>query len=167
MLGGSGDLFGCSQSFAPSSEQPVPKPTAPSFPAPRAAAMRIWGQPGGLESQTLCRTGARCPPGAPLRLWPGRWARASSIIEKKYCSIPRQPARLPFFLPDRGADINVGACCCSASARAVSQRVLPRLLQGGGFLISKFSPFPIDLFIPYQFLLTARCFPPALLRRGF
>lgn len=167
MLGGGGDLFGCSESFPPSSEQPVPKPMAPGFPASRAAAMRILGQPGGLESQTLCRTGARCPLGAPLRLWPGRWARASSIIEKKYCSIPRQPARLPFFLPDRGADINVGACCCSASAWAASQRVLPRLLQGGGFLISKFSPFPINLFIPYQFLLTAHYFHPPLLQRGF
>lgn len=165
-LGGIGDLFRCSQSFAPSSGQPVPKPMGPSSPAPGTAAMRISAQPGGLESQRLCQSSAECPPRAPPRLLPGRWARAPLIIEQKYCSIPRQPAHLPFFLPNCGAHTDVGVCCCSASARAALQRVPPQLPWGGGFLISKFSPFlSICLFHIDSFSLPF--FFPPLLWRGF
>lgn len=136
---------------------------SPRVPVPPHPGQRPGGR-GDLESQRLCRSGAERPPlRAPPQLLPGQRARTPLIIEQKYCSIPGQPARLPFFLPARGADINVGARCCSAVAQAASQQVLTRLLQGwGGFLISKFSA------LPYQFacsmLIPSHCpfFPPRL-----
>ncbi|NXF64933.1 CAMKV protein, partial [Ciccaba nigrolineata] len=53
MLGGGGDLFGCSQSFVLSSGEPVPKPVGPGSLTPRVTAARILVQPGGATGREV------------------------------------------------------------------------------------------------------------------
>ena len=69
-LSGGGDLFGCCQSFAPSSQQPAPEPVGPSslLPGQRPRGFRRgrgFGKPQALPGR--CRMPAVGSPAAPAR----------------------------------------------------------------------------------------------------